>query len=275
MNPMPYRAARAERWMFEGKTNLAASAHEHLQLFIDRTDRLLRLIGAFMPEASWLDDAQTLTYLHACISSRSHGVRVPETPMYIDALLADEPLTGGLEPKIGRAHIRTLTVTGFPSVTFPGLLDELNAQAFGYRWSTRAIMLDKADAVRILGRIRRQWFAKRKSVAAILKEVMTNEASALLDSDAANKAADADAALQELGADLQGMAYLTATVTVWDENPARADEKLRIVEKVVQGRDFTVIVERMNAIEAWLGSLPGHLYANVRQPPVSTLSRTR
>jgi hypothetical protein len=59
-------------------------------------------------------------------------------------------------------------------------------------------MLDKTDATKLLTRIRRQWFAKRKSVAAILKEVMTNEASALLDTDAHNKAMDADAALQEL-----------------------------------------------------------------------------
>jgi type IV secretory pathway VirB4 component len=51
-----------------------------------------------------------------------------------------------------------------------------------------------------------------------------------------------------------------------------AAEKLRLVEKVIQGRDFTVIAEGMNAIEAWLGSLPGHVYANVRQPPVSTLN---
>jgi len=28
--------------------------------------------------------------------------------------------------------------------------------------------------------------------------------------------------------------------------------------------------ETVNAIEAWLGSLPGHVYANVRQPPVSS-----
>jgi type IV secretion system protein VirB4 len=44
----------------------------------------------------------------------------------------------------------------------------------------------------VLGGIRRQWFAKRKSIMAILKEVMTNEASVLMDSDAANKALDAD-----------------------------------------------------------------------------------
>ena len=133
-------------------------------------------------------------------------------------------------------------------------------------------MLDKADATKLLTRIRRQWFAKRKSVAAILKEVMTNEASSLIDTDASNKAIDADAALQELGSDLIGEAFVTATITVWDENPRIADERLRLVEKVIQGRDFTCMVETVNAVDAWLGSLPGHVYANVRQPPVSTLN---
>ncbi|MEK7687809.1 MAG: conjugal transfer protein TrbE, partial [Pseudomonadota bacterium] len=141
-----------------------------------------------------------------------------------------------------------------------------------YRWSTRAIMLDKTDATRLLTRIRRQWFAKRKSIAAILKEVMTNEASTLLDTDAHNKAIDADAALQELGSDAVGAAYCTVTVTVWDDDPRIADERLRLVEKVIQGRDFTCMVETVNAVDAWFGSLPGHAYANVRQPPVSTLN---
>jgi len=192
--------------------------------------------------------------------------------MYLDALLADQPLTGGLEPRLGSCHLRTLTIIGFPTSTFPGILDELNRLAFPYRWSTRAIMLDKTDAARLLTKIRRQWFAKRKSIAAILKEVMTNEASTLLDTDAANKAADADLALQELGSDEIGEAYVTATVTVWDEDPGVVAEKLRLVEKVIEGRDFTCIPETVNAIEAWLGSLPGHVYANVRQPPVSTLN---
>ena len=265
-------AARAESWLYEGRAEKGIIPKELLEGFIDRTERLLRLIEGFVPEVAWLDDGETLTYLHSCISTRVQRVRVPETPMHLDALLADEPLTGGLEPMLGRAHLRTLTVVGFPSATFPGLLDELNRLAFAYRWSTRAIMLDKTDATRLLGKIRRQWFAKRKSVAAILKEVMTNEASVLLDSDASNKAADADAALQELGADHVGQAYVTATVTVWDEDAGLAAEKLRLVEKVIQGRDFTVIAEGMNATEAWLGSLPGHVYANIRQPPISTLN---
>ena len=170
---------------------------------------------------------------------------------------------GGLEPRLGRTHLRTLTVMGFPSATYPGLLDELNRLPFPYRWMTRAICLDKTNATKLLTKIRRQWLAKRKSIAAILKEIMTNEASALLDTDANNKALDADAALVELGSDLIGQAYVTATVTVWDEDARLADEKLRLVEKSIQGRDFTCMVETVNAVEAWLGSLPGHAYANV------------
>lgn len=265
-------AARTEGWLYEGRHQAGLDPHETLRGFADRTDRLLNLIDAFMPECRWLDDGETLTYLHSCVSTHRHHVRVPEMPIYLDALLADQPLTGGLEPRLGDQHLRVLTITGFPTVTTPGLLDELNRLAFPYRWSTRAILLDKTDAVRLLTRIRRQWFAKRKSIAAILKEVMTNEASVLVDSDAANKAEDADLALQELGADHAGIAYVTATVTVWDADPRIADEKLRRVEKVIQGRDFTVMTETINAVDAWLGSLPGHVYANVRQPPISTLN---
>ena len=265
-------AARAENWLYEGRSTQGVDAHEILHGFVDRTGRILQLVEAFMPECRWLDDGETLTYLHSTVSTNRHRVRVPETPMYLDALLADQPFTGGLEPRLGPAHLRILTVVGFPTATTPGVLDDLNRLAFPYRWSTRAILLDKTDAIRLLTKIRRQWFAKRKSIAAIVKEVMTNEASVLVDTDASNKAADADLALQELGADYAGQAYVTATVTVWDNDPRVAAEKLRLVEKVVQGRDFTAMPETVNAADAWLGSIPGHVYANVRQPPISTLN---
>ncbi|ACI91338.1 conjugal transfer protein TrbE [Afipia carboxidovorans OM5] len=265
-------AARTEAWLYEGREHSGVDPHEVLKTFMDRTDRVVGLLDGFMPECAWLDSFETLTYLHSTVSTKRHRVRVPETPIYLDALLADQPLTGGLEPRLGASHLRVLTIVGFPTATTPGILDDLNRLAFPYRWSTRAILLDKTDATKLLTKIRRQWFAKRKSIAAILKEVMTNEASALVDTDAANKAADADLALQELGADFAGQTYVTATITVWDDDPRLASEKLRLVEKVIQGRDFTCMTETINAVDAWLGTLPGHVYANVRQPPISTLN---
>jgi type IV secretion system protein VirB4 len=270
--PPADEAAHAASWLYEGRAEGDTDWRAALTGFIDRSDRVLALLDGFMPEADWLDDGETLTYIHSCISTKEQNVRVPDVPMYLDAFLADEDLTCGLEPKLGASFLRTLTIMGLPSQTWPGVLDDLNRLAFPYRWCTRAICLDKTDATKVLSRIRRQWFAKRKSVMEILKEVMTNEASALMDSDAANKAVDADAALQELGSDLVGTAYVTATITVWDEDRRIADDRLQLVEKTIQTRDFTAIRESVNAVEVWLGSLPGQVYANVRQPPVSTLN---
>ena len=106
--PPSEEVSRAESWIYEGRSRASGvDARDLLRGFIDRTDRVLQLVEGFMPEAVWLSDSETLTYLHSTISTRRHQVRVPETPMHLDAMLADEPLAGGLEPRLGNAHLRT------------------------------------------------------------------------------------------------------------------------------------------------------------------------
>ncbi|WP_298671202.1 conjugal transfer protein TrbE [uncultured Sphingomonas sp.] len=243
-----------------------------LASFVAETGRVLDLFSGFMPEVRALTSAETLTYLHACISTSRQSVAVPDTPMYLDGILADMSLVGGLEPRLGDHHLRTITILGFPNLSRPGILDALNEADFGYRWVTRFIPLDKSDATRALTKIRRQWFNKRKSITALLREVMYNQPVQLLDSDADNKVMDADQALQTLGADYVSFGYLTATITVADSDRARADDKVRAVERIVNGLGFTCVRESINAVEAWLSSLPGQMYANVRQPLVHTLN---
>lgn len=240
--------------------------------FVTETDRALDLLAGFMPEVRALDDGETLTYLHGTVSTKRHRVAVPDTRIYLDGILVDTALSGGIEPMLGDRHLRTLTILGFPSLTRPGILDALNHQDFACRWVTRFIALDKTEATRTLTKLRRQWFAKRKSITALLREVLYNEPVQLLDSDADNKVADADLALQALGGGHVAFGYLTTTITVSDLDRHRADEKVRAVERIVNGLGFTCIRESVNAVEAWLGSLPGHVYANVRQPLVHTLN---
>ncbi len=267
--------ARAGRLLYENQKTEGVDWPDwrtRLTTFVSETERFFGLLEGVMPEIRWLDDSQTLTYLHACISTRRHTVAVPEVPMHLDTLLADEPLTGGLEPMLGGSHLRVLTVRGFPTSTWPGLLDDLNRLGFAYRWSTRFICLTKAEAEKELARLRRQWFVKRKNIVALLRETIFQLESPLVDSDASNKASDADAALQELGSDQVAFGYVTATVTVLDADANSADEKLRQVERAIQGRGFVTIPETLNAVDAWLSSIPGHAYANVRQPIVSTLN---
>ena len=271
--PPPDQVRRAEAALIDrARPDHGRDWRQELAAFVAQTDRILDLLSGFMPEVRTLDDAETLTFLHAAISDRRHPIAVPETPMYLDGLLVDTPFSGGIEPMLGELNLRTLTVLGFPNTTRPGLLDALNHLPFGYRWSTRFIALDKTDAAKALTRIRRQWFNKRKSVTQILREVLSNEPVPLTDSDADNKVVDADQALQALGADFVAFGHLTATLTVADPDPDRADEKCRTLEKVLGGLGFACIREQVNAVEAWLGSLPGQVYANVRQPLVHTLN---
>ncbi len=264
--------ARAGKLLYENTPTRGVDWRERLTAFVAETDRVFDLLDGMMPEIDWLEDSQTLTYLHATISTRRYRIGVPEVPFHLDALLADTALVGGLAPILGDQHVRVVTVRGFPTTTWPGMLDDLNRLGFAYRWSVRFLCLDKAEAEKELGRLRRQWFVKRKNVVALLRETIFQQESPLVDTDASNKATDADAALQELGSDQVAFGYVTTTVTVMDADAAAADEKLRMVERAIQGRGFVTIPETLNAVEAWLSSIPGHAYANVRQPIISTLN---
>src|SRR3546814_2806208 len=99
---------------------------------------------------------------------------------------------------LGDQHLRVVSVRGFPTSTWPGILDDLNRLGFAYRWSTRFLCLDKAEAEKELSRLRRQWFAKRKNVVALLRETIFQQESPLVDTDASNKAARSEEHTSEL-----------------------------------------------------------------------------
>jgi type IV secretion system protein VirB4 len=270
--PPPESRHQARSMIVESHHAKGVDWREELERFKTETDRFSALLKSVMPEIDWLNDDETLTYLHSAISTKMQPVIAPEIPFYLDALLADKPLTGGLSPVLGEHHVRVLTVRGFPSSTWPGLLDELNRLAFPYRWMTRFLFLDKREAERELVKLRRQWFSKRKSMAALLRETIFQKEMPLVDPDADNKTADADQALAELGSDAVGFGYLTATVIVTDLDSNEVEEKRKAIERIIGGRGFVIIHETFNATEAWLSSIPGHVYANVRKPLVSTLN---
>ena len=271
--PPADRSSKAESWIIETTADdKGVSVQDHLQSFMSECDRCLDLLQSQFPMAEWLDDDATLTYLHSTVSPKRHQIKTPETPAYLDSFIGGADLVGGLVPRLGEHSIHTVTILGFPSETTPGILDELNTLGFSYRWMTRFLPLSKAEASKVITKTRRQWFAKRKSVVALLKEALMNETTPLVDSDADNKAIDADAALQDLGGDYVSYGYMTTAICVMDEDATAAEARIRAVERIINGRGFVTIHEKVNAVDAWLGTHPGNPYANVRVPLVSTLN---
>jgi len=263
---------RMERWLFDGLAKGGADWRLALDAFRREADTTLDLLSDALPEIQRLDDQALLTWLHDAVSPSALAVRVPETPIFLDAWLADAGLTGGIAPKLGNKWLKVVSVRGLPSVTRPGLLDALGALPFSYRWTARWIGLDKPEAEREIVKLRKRWFAKRKGVGVLLREAITKEEVPLLDTDAASKTEECDGALAALGAEACAYGYLTLTVTILDVSEAGAAAKARAVEAALNAQGLVARIEDLNAVEAWLGSLPGEPYADVRRPLVSTLN---
>lgn len=263
---------RLERWLFDGLHKAGADWRQALAAFRREADSLLDLLADGLPEITPLDDGDLLTWLHDCVSPNAFPVRPPDTPMFLDGWLADAGLTGGVAPRLGEHWLKVVAVRGLPAVTRPGLLDALGALPFDYRWTARWIGLDKAEAEREIVKLRKRWFAKRKGVGVLLREAITREEVPLLDTDAASKTEECDGALAALGAETCAYGYLTLTVSVLDPSEAGAMAKARAVEAALNAQGLIARIEDLNAVEAWLGSMPGEPYADVRRPLLSTLN---
>lgn len=275
--PPAERQGKLEALLFEGGESAgpqadAATYRDLLGKYIQHCDQFLSIFETLAPEVRWLSDEETLTYLHDCISDRRHRVAVPPTPFHLDALLPDAPLVGGLAPRLGAKHLRIISVRSFVAETEPGLLDSLNRLPISYRWVTRFLPLDREEARSEIEKIRKRWFSKRKGLLTLLREALFREEALLVDNDAANQAEDADLALQALGADAVAAGYATLTIVVAEENEAIADETVRLIQQVTDSLGFVTQVEGVNAVEAWLGGLPGQPYADARRPVLMTPS---
>jgi len=264
-----------EAALFESASSPAAVGVDYkacLQSFIDETQSFKSLLDLVMSDVAFLDSAETLTYLHSCVSSNPHTVAVPSTPFHIDDLISDSPLLGGVAPKLGDVHLKVLSVRAYVSETEPGLLDALNRLGIPYRWVTRVMPLDREEARTEIEKIRKRWFSKRKGILTLLREALYREEATLLDNDATTQAEDADLALQQVNGEAAGAAYVTLTITVADANEATAFERIRQIRQVADGMGFVTALETINAVEAWLGSLPGQPYADLRRPLLLTPS---
>ncbi len=257
----------------EGKEDEGGVSYkEALKLFKNQAEEFFIAIKSIFSEARWLTDKETLTYLHGTVSDRSHQVKVPEIPLLLDHFITDTPLIGGLEPKLGEKHIKTVSIDGFPGTSIPGILDNLNRLNVEYRWVTRFITLDKQEALKNLKSYHRKWFAGRKTFFQLIKEVFTNqETTHNLNRDALNKAEEVEQEQTFIQSDGASLGYYTCTIVLLDTDLKELNKKSKEIVKVVNDLEFTAHVETLNSIEAWLGSIPGNTIYNIRKPFVNSL----
>ena len=248
----------------------ASGSPEHdaaarLELFFVYTDYFMDMLRGMLAQCTPCPTPELLTYLHTCVSDRWHPVGRPASVVDLDAQLCDSAYVGGWYPQLGQWHLRICSIRAYPALSMAGLMQALEAKDLDFRLSTRWLGLEKNVQAGILRKTQGQWVQHERGIGARLSENLTGEPTRVINSDATRKAEEADAARQELGADIIAYGDFTTTVTVWDPDPQEADRKIREVMQEFDQRGFTTTPETTQATAAWLSSLPGNRLDNIRR----------
>jgi len=209
-----------------------------------------------------------LRWLHNCVTGQDQQVRLPDVPIYLDALIGGQELWTGVVPRVGRKFVQVVSIEGFPLESSPGMLDALGELQCQYRWSNRFIFMDHHESVKHLEAYRKKW---RQKVRGFFDQVF-NTGSGTVDQDALMMVADAEAAIAEVNSGLVAQGYYTSVVVLMDEDRERLEHSARQVEKVISALGFACRIETINTMDAYLGSLPGHGVENVRRPLLNTMN---
>lgn len=279
-HPDPDAASKTAAMFTEGKEE-AGVATRNLARFRDMIRdiegrlssvvKVRRLVDT-IDEVDGSIESELLNHLQSCVDLELRPkFRLGAVPMYLDSVLGQRDFVTGFEPMVDGKTVVTISVTGFPGRSFPGILDFLSRLPVEYRWSNRFIYLGSRQADKALGSYRSKWAQKRKSLMNLMREHSGGAATHInLDADA--MAADAVEAMADNNSGVVQYGYYTSTILLAGRNPKQVREIGREVVKIVQNAGFQARIEDVNAVEAYLGSMPGNVVANVRRPLIHTLN---
>jgi type IV secretion system protein VirB4 len=204
-------------------------------------------------------------FIRFCITGENSPVQLPEIPMYLDWLVTVE-LQHGLTPVVDNRFLGVVAIDGMPAESFPGILNALDQMPLTYRWSSRFIFLDAEEARAKLERTRKKW---QQKVRPFLDQIFQT-GSRSLDQDAMTMVSETEDAIAEASSQLVAYGYYTPVIVVFDTDRSRLQEKCEAVRRLVQAEGFGARIENLNATDAFIGSLPGVSYANIREPLINT-----
>jgi len=278
--PVNKHQARVADLMFDdsniSKTNLADRMLTQFKSKLDEFQQLasnIMLTIERMTTKEYIDaqgqkhiEDDYLKYVNFALSGKTHKVNIPPFGCYLDTYIGAYQFQGGVTPKIGDKFIGVIAINGFPLESHPNILEQLSNMQITYRWNTRFIFRDTYDALKDLNKFRKKWQQKAKG----WKEALLGIPQTRVDEHAVSMVTEIDAAIATANSSLLAYGYYSSNIIIMHEDRETLEYYTKEVYRIINNLGFTGMIEDVNCVEAWLGSLPGHTVQNVRRPIVST-----
>jgi type IV secretion system protein VirB4 len=236
--------------------------------FENALDEILGTLGAVW-RIERLDTPAMLEYLYRCLTFRQQPLRVPtRTPYTLEHLFGAGDLYGGTDLRFAEQHIIPIRFAGFPDSVGPASLDFLNDLPLPFRSSFRYIPLDPQSARSAIKHKRANWNTAgvgwRQALAVLFGS--KDSSPSFTERFAPAMAQDADDALLELESSQTSAGYLTSVFFTSSPDREEAQALARRLLKHLRNAGFAAAAEDLNALDAYLGALPGVGRVNVRRP---------
>lgn len=279
--PPPTAEAKMKPWLFEGQPEgHKGDAQRALEQFTHSVKSFEHRLGSLVSMTRLKSRVQQneggfqtvydeqLRFVRRAITGIDHPFVRPDVPFYLNDLLCPEDLVGGLAPRLGRRHIRVIAIEGFPKAAHPGILSELEHLPLAYRWSTRAIILNRETGIRVCDKARAQWHGQvRKLLDLILQRV-----GGPVNLHAQEMVHDAEELRASVASGDVRLVHYCGAFVCMNEGLDRVEDSAAYLVKTIRNLGFGARVEDVNAVEAWLGTLPADGYRNVRRSYMHTLN---
>lgn len=220
----------------------------------------------FIRRLSYTDNNDELVHaVNLLLNRRNHRFMHPILHD-IDCVLAHD-IENGDFLVYGDQLVAILTLDGFPAYSRPAILSGLDSMPMEMMWSNRFIMMDQNSARNIINDRRKKWTQKERSMIA----KVFNTGGGTVDQDAVAMAQETEMLTSYIENNTVALGHYTSTVVVYADDEDMLRRKIKEVVKVCETVGFNVRVEKTNALEAFIGSLPGHGRENVRKPILHSL----
>jgi energy-coupling factor transporter ATP-binding protein EcfA2 len=201
-------------------------------------------------------------------------IGTPFEPFDCGGLLgAREFSPAGIEPKLGDKHVRVLSVFDHPRMMNPALFDAFKATARpGCRFASRMIFQESELMKKALIAKKRKLTGKKTS---LVQAAMPGSQVTKPDRVADYQEKKVDDQIFNTGTNPISWVYYAVSVVIFNEDLEILNENVRAMRKALQGAGFTVNLETMNTIDAYLGHIPGDGIHNVCEGLAHTVNASR
>ncbi len=265
---LPAAAGEILRGAFSVRASWRLSADESIELIEEHDRRMGDFVGN-LPGWGWqpLEGGRLLGFLHDRLGPGDRvPLAVPETA-YLDDALADRSLeVEGHQlywPAPDAAWASLVTLKAWPRQdsdavdpsTFPGMFDLLLSIDGALTLSLAFLPVPPEEAEAWIAKVRNHHRALEKSWRAYLREMFTRESLPPDREQHVRLGQQASRALEQVGEGQFG--YLNLTVTCYGNSAQTADALAEKVRSALHALGFMACNERLHALSAWAGTLPG------------------